>query len=721
MDDIIKIEDDYYILATSSRVDQRTRVLKDGDTFGVFDEAGDIRPVGVGEQGLYHAGTRYLSRLELRLGRLRPLLLSSSVKQGNELLAVDLTNPDITEDHNLVVPRGVLHLFRSRFLHQAACFERLRVWNYGVQPLVLSMQLTFDADFVDMFEVRGQRRPRRGRRLPDSSDNGALVLAYEGLDGVTRRTRVEAFPPPTETTGTTLRFEVSLQPNASASFAVTVSCEEGDDHRTPLSCDNAYEAAVSEGRQRRSGCAEVAGTSSAFNEWIERSRSDLHMMLTETPHGLYPYAGVPWFSTVFGRDGIITALEMLAFEPSIARGVLGYLAANQATEVNEAEDAEPGKILHETRRGEMAALGEIPFGRYYGSVDSTPLFVVLAGAYYERTADREFVAGLWPHVEAALEWIDRWGDRDGDGFVEYARRTPQGLVQQGWKDSQDSVFHADGALAEGPIALVEVQAYVYAARLAAAHLAEVVGDEARAGALRQQAEHLRQRFEEVFWCADLGTYALALDGAKAPCRVRTSNAGHCLFGGIAAPDRARRVADLLLAPESFSGWGIRTVASSEVRYNPMSYHNGSIWPHDNALIGAGLARYGLTEMALLPFSGLFEASRFVDLHRLPELFCGFHRRPGEGPTLYPVACAPQAWATGTVFLLLQSCLGCEVDAAAGRIVFRRPTLPEWLDEVNLGPVHLPGGSVDLVAQRYAGDVSINVTRREGRVEVVAYK
>jgi glycogen debranching enzyme len=720
MDDIIKIEDEYYILATSSRVAQRTRVLKDGDTFAVFDEDGDIRPVGVGEQGLYHAGTRYLSRVELRLGALKPLLLSSTVKQGNELLVVDLTNPDITADGNLVVPRGALHLFRSKFLHHATCFERLRVWNYGPQPLVLSLALSFDADFADMFEVRGQRRERRGQRFPDRVEDGALVLSYEGLDRVVRRTRITAVPPPQETSGATLRLEVPLEPRASAAFALTVACEEGDETSTP-SYDRAYAAVSATTADRRSRSAQVSSSSGAFNEWVDRSLADLHMMLTDTQYGLYPYAGVPWFSTVFGRDGIITALEVLAIEPAIARGVLSYLAAMQATQSNVEQDADPGKILHETRRGEMAALGEIPFGKYYGSVDSTPLFVLLAGAYYERTADRGFVSSLWPHVSAALDWIDRSGDRDGDGFVEYVRRNPQGLVQQGWKDSQDSVFHADGTLAEPPIALAEVQAYVYAAKLAAARLARMLGDGARAGQLVAQAEQLRDRFERTFWCEDLGTYALALDGAKRPCRVRTSNAGHCLFGGIADPARARRVAETLLDPESFSGWGIRTVASSEARYNPMSYHNGSVWPHDNALIGAGFARYGFTDLLLPPMTGLFEASRFVDLHRLPELVCGFHRRPGEGPTLYPVACAPQAWSTGTVFLLLQSCLGLEIDAPHGRVVFRHPMLPEWLGQVCVTGLTVAGGAVDLVVERYAHDVSINVTRREGSIEVVTFK
>ncbi|MBP7527166.1 MAG: amylo-alpha-1,6-glucosidase [Syntrophorhabdaceae bacterium] len=730
-EEVIPVSEHFYILSTSPLIDDRTTVLKHGDTFAVFDRYGDVEKFGAGELGIYHQDTRFLSRLTLKLDSGRPLLLSATIKNDNALLVVDAMNPDIRRDgdEEVMIPRGTVHVFRSKFLWNATCYERVRIRNHGHTAVNLCLSVAFGADFADIFEVRGTRRQLRGRLLPASAEGNTILYMYEGLDKRFLRTRIVFDPPPTLLTEGEVRYDMNLSSGGEEEYRYAVSCEVEElsaanrsaAPRMVLRYDEAAREADSALQHRRAGSPAILTSSEQFNDWLNRSIADLDMMQTETAHGPYPYAGVPWFCTAFGRDGIITALECLSINPGLARGVLTYLAAAQADVDAAEQDAEPGKILHETRPGEMAALGEVPFSRYYGSVDSTPLFIMLANAYYERTGDVRFAEFIWPHVERALVWIDKYGDLDGDGFVEYSRRSPRGLLQQGWRDSQDSVFHADGTAAQGPIALCEVQGYVYAARLAAGGLARVLGDENRANALADAAADLRRRFETAFWCEELSTYALALDGDKKAARVRTSNAGHCLFAGIATDEHARSVATTLTSEASFSGWGVRTVASGEVLYNPMSYHNGSVWPHDNALIAAGFARYQLKEQAVNILTGLLDASLFFDQHRLPELFCGFRRRRGQSPTLYPVACAPQAWASGAVFLLLESCLGLSVQGSRRKVVFSNPFLPQSLKEVSIRGLRVGEASIDLLATRHEGDVGINVMRREGSVDVEILK
>lgn len=732
--EIISVSEDFYILSTSPRIDDRNRVLKHGDTFAVFDRFGDIERFGSGELGVYHQDTRFLSRFSLKVEGDRPLLLSSSIKDDNAMLAVDLMNPDFLRADEVVIPRGTMHIFRSIVLGEGTSHERLWLHNYGREQAELSLAIEFDADFADIFEVRGMDRARRGKRLPAQVMRNAVLLTYQGLDDVIRRTRLTFDPPPSELTESEARYEARLEPGGEESYCCAITFELDADseqrkslgtrNRTTLkisSHDEAVRKAVEELKNARAQEPEIYTSNEQFNDWLNRSIADLHMMRTDTPFGPYPYAGVPWFSTAFGRDGIITALQCLWLNPALARGVLAYLAATQATTEDPEQDAEPGKILHETRKDEMAALGEVPFGRYYGSIDATPLFIMLAGAYYDRSGDRIFAQSIWPNVERALGWIDNYGDLDGDGFVEYARRSRHGLVQQGWKDSNDSVFHANGELAEPPIALCEVQGYVYSAKKAAAELARVLGNHLQAEELATQAENLRVRFEEAFWCEDLSSYALALDGLKRPCRVLASNAGHCLFTGIASEKRARTLAATLTEEHCFSGWGIRTLASKESRYNPMSYHNGSVWPHDNSLIAAGFANYRLKKEAIKLLTGLFDASLFFDLHRLPELFCGFKRRAGEAPTLYPVACSPQAWAAGAVFLLLQACLGLTVLPLQKQLVFSAPVLPEFLKQVTIRRLRVGEASVDLSLTRNADGIGVNVLRKEEGIEFVVLK
>lgn len=697
--------------ADASLEEQRPRSMKHGDTFAVFDNNGDILSGPGSPAGLYHGDTRYLSHLRITMDGRRPMLLRSGLREDNAALICDLANPDLHDATGRIRLRhNLVHVRRVRALCDGSAAERISIRNFHQDSVSISLRIEFAADFADIFEVRGAVRPKRGVLAAPLVSGSEVEIAYTGLDHRLRETCLRFDPPPQYLGDTHADFQIALAPGETTVLFMEVCCDANAHRDTPhRAFFRAFMGARRTLRSRVASAVNITTSNDLLNEALQRSIADLYLLCTDTQHGLYPYAGIPWFSTVFGRDALITALQTLWFDPSIALGVLRYLAAHQATELDHISDAEPGKILHEMRRSEMAELGEVPFRRYYGSVDATPLFVLLAGAYLKRTGDLASIKALAPHIDAALAWIDTYGDTDRDGFVEYHRQTESGLANQGWKDSHDSISHADGAIAHSPIALAEVQAYVYGAWRAAATIARQLGQLERARALTIRADTFRRLFDRHFFDAALGSYVVALDAFKRPCRVRTSNAGHVLFTGLALPERAGVVASTLMA--SFTGFGIRTLAASERRYNPMSYHNGSVWPHDNAIIAAGLARYGFRAHAVAIFTGLFEASSYMDLRRLPELFCGFPRQRGAGPVFYPVACAPQAWATAAPLMLLQTCLGMSFDVANRRFVFDRPIMPDFVNEITLRNLRIGDDWADVAVRKSGSGVLIEMLQR----------
>ncbi len=698
----------------------KTYGIKEGDVFVIMNPLGDIYPTEVSpDQGLYRDDTRFLSRLELRVEGMIPHLLSSTVKEDNVLFTADLTNPCLNKSC-CRIEKDTIHIFRSRFIHGHVLHERIRLKNYNNQDVKLKLEIFFDADYFDIFQLRGVKRKKKGECLPVDVQNSRVVFSYRGADRVTRYTTINFSPQPEHLREKEAVFQVSLPPHGEYEIFISIAIGYGSDYAV-LDYDRSFDITTNRIKSIICSTVQVHTSNEQFNDFLNRSRADICTLVTETPYGLYPYAGIPWYSTTFGRDGIITALECMWIAPDIARGVLRFLAAHQADSVDPDNDAEPGKIPHEIRKGEMARTGEVPFAHYYGSVDATPLFVILTGEYFRRTGDLETVVELWDNIRRALRWIKDYGDLDQDGFVEYQRHTEKGLVNQGWKDSHDSVFHSDGTLAKGPVALVEVQGFVYQAWNNANKLARIIGDDETVRMAQSMLRRLKSNFQRAFWSKKIGMYALALDGQNRPCEVRTSNAGYTLFTGIATKKAAKRIARTLLSDEFFTGWGIRTLSKQEVRYNPMSYHNGSVWPHDNALIALGLSRYGFKKEVLQILTGLFDASLFVELHRLPELFCGFERRPGEGPTLYPVACQPQAWASAAVFLILQAALGLSFESETNSIIFRNPTLPYYIDAVEIHNLTMLDSSVDLFLERYKDDVVVKVIKKEGDVNIVIYK
>jgi glycogen debranching enzyme len=729
------------------------QVLKHGNRFLLTDSFGDIHLDSRG-LGLYRGETRLLSCSVLRVGGERPVLLQTSVG-ANYRGSIQMTNP--SADRN---PDAKVHPFdelvgrtigigRDRLIGGDGTEERVRVVNHSSKPSSIPVDLELGADGADIFEVRGYPRPRRGRVLPVALTDQLVTFRYDGIDGIQRLTHIAFSEPALSVTAVTedtvdgnpesgaavrLRWMLDLGPSQEREVSWTIWSSERpvpgprhDESTGPTDLAALFPpaprvsgddgAAAYHSWER--GTASVESDHDLFNLVIKRSVSDLRLLVNDGPGPgeRYVAAGVPWFATLFGRDALITALQSLAFRPQIAVETLGVLAAYQATEDDPWRDAEPGKILHELRAGEMARAGELPHTPYYGSVDSTPLWLILLGATFDWTGDRELLERLWPNAMAALDWIDRYGDRDGDGFIEYERRSERGLLNQGWKDSGDAIRDRTGRQAVAPIALAEVQGYVFDAKVRMARLARVRGDDELATRLETEATALAARFEASFWVEDQRYYAMALDGDKRQCDAIASNAGHCLWSGIVAPDRARDVIDRLLHPTMFSGWGIRTYATDQPGYNPIGYHTGTVWPHDTSLIAAGLKRYGDDDASNRLAGQVLEAAQRFPDYRLPELFCGYDRAESHVPVPYPVACSPQAWAAGSSFLFLETMLGLRAHADQNELELSHPHLPDWLGKVTLTDLRVGDASVDLLFHRWRGTTSAEVLRKVGDLAV----
>jgi glycogen debranching enzyme len=727
-------------------------VLKHGNLYLLSDQFGDVHPDSRG-LGLYDLDTRVLSCAVLRLNGARPTLLRAQ-SAASHISTIQLTNPERRRDPATkqgtaeALAQRAISVMRRRWI-AGGLAERIEVTNYSSSRQEITLELELDADAADIFEVRGRVRERRGSYRSTESTPESLVFAYEGLDGLVRRTLVSFTPaevspsdPAGEGSGegsVRLRWDLEIEPGGREGIRWEVSTD-----LSPTS-GRAHPAEETPARLARSvtdsstaGIAEPSVAEAEYGTWhdrcarirsdgelldlaIRRSIADIRLLRNDGPmrgeH--YVAAGIPWFTTLFGRDSIITSLQVLPFMPDVARETLQILADWQATEDDPERDMEPGKILHELRVGELARTGELPHRPYYGSIDATPLWLILLEETYRWTGDLELVRSLWPNALAAIDWIDKYGDRDGDGFVEYERRTPAGLLNQGWKDSGDAVRHVDGTLAEAPIALVEVQGYVYDAKRRMASLADRLGELDMATRLNREADDLRLRFDEAFWMPDVRYYAIALDRDKRQVGTIGSNAGHCLWSGIVPPERTDAVVDQLLDPSMDSGWGIRTYATGQPGYNPVGYHTGTVWPHDNALIAAGMKRVGRHDAADRVASRIFEAAQHSPDFRLPELFCGFDRGLADVPVPYPVACSPQAWSAATPLSLLQTMLGMHADAARDVLELDRPHLPAWLGKVTVHDLRVGERTVDLLFHRWRGNTtSAEVLRRDGPLEMV---
>jgi glycogen debranching enzyme len=694
--------------------------VKEGETFLYSDIEGNLDDRVELGLGLYHMDTRFLSHFRLRIAERDPILLSSSAERVY-VSHVDLTNPDLYREDRPAISQHTLNIRRIRAI-RGRLYERIRIKNYNPHPIEVDLDLTFGADFADLFEVRGLTRETRGTYDPPTTSERSIEFGYTGEDGVRRRTRIEfgVRPARVEVRGDLVQawFTVHLPAHETTTIPLVVEPVVEDSYPPPGDFDEVVHSLRHDYEAWERESAQIRTDNEVFDQLLTRGLRDLRGLYTDLDGAGIIAAGIPWYVAIFGRDTMITSHQMLMLSSRPARESLQVLAGFQGSEVDDWRDKEPGKILHEIRKGELARSGYIPHSPYYGSVDATPWFLILLAQYFRWTNDLGFVKELLPAAEAALEWIDRYGDADNDGFVEYRSRSPRGLRNQGWKDAHDSVIHTDGRIAELPIALAEVQAYVYMAKVRMADVYGALGDFERAVRLKDQATVLRRRFHEAFWMEEEGFFAGALDGDKQQVKTIVSNPGHGLYCGIVDARRAEAVARRLFEPDMFSGWGIRTMSKTAAGYNPMSYHNGTVWPHDNALIAAGLKRYGFLDATNRIATAMFEAAQYTDYMRLPELFCGFTRRAPSPPVQYPVACSPQAWAAGAPFLLLQGMLGISAIAHENVLTVNKPHLPPWLNEVEVRNLRVGNSTLSLVFRREGETTGFSLLSRDGDVRVV---
>ncbi len=688
--------------------------LIDGKTFLSTTIAGDIMPAGAPDVGFFHDDTRFLSHLELRIGGHRTVVLSSSTEK-TFASQIELTTGNITLRESFDLPENTIHIRREQLLANDVFFDRMTFENFNLQPIEFVVEISYAADFVDVFQVRGVARPVHGQYFRPILKNNVATFSYRGLDGAMRQTTVQVNPAPSVFRDHTAHWELKLEPGKQVQIeAVITPSVEG---RSSRAARFDFATGITHRRntfaQWERSSTRFESSNEVFDAALQTCINDFHALQIPEGSDHIIAAGIPWFATMFGRDSIIAAYQVLSLNPDLACETLRVLARYQGRETNDWRDEEPGKILHEYRAGEMTRHGEMPFSPYYGSVDATPLFLVLLSEAFNWTADEKLVQDLLPAAYSALRWLEQYADLDGDGFIEYQRRSPKGLINQGWKDSWDANMHRDGTVARPPIALIEVQGYVYDAKYRMASLLRAFGDVATADKLKRESLEMARRIEKAFWMPHRGFYAMALDGEKKPVEVVSTNPGHLLWSRAISRERARTVAARMMKDDMFSGWGWRTMSQQEPVFNPLSYHRGSVWPHDNSLVAHGMALNELRQPALHILTTLFQAAlRFRD-YRLPELFCGVHRREYDDPVHYPVSCSPQAWASGALFLILNSVLGIRPSAPRKELNIVNPQLPDWLDYLNIRNLRIGQSRVGLDFSRRGTRTFCNVVDVEG--------